>query len=142
LPSVAFNKFDCFVADCAHKVHNLGSDALYVMLSNVIPLASNTVKANITQIAAGNGYATDGNPATLVSSAQSSGLYKLILNDPTLWTAGPAAMALFQYAVLYNFTAAAGPLIGWWNYGSAITLNIGDTFLVDLSAVNGVLTLQ
>ena len=142
MPVATFHKFDCFVADVANHVHNLGADALFVMLAKVQPVVGNTIKANITQPVAGNGYTTDGNAATLVSSVQAAGLYKLILNDPALWTAGPAAMDTCQWAVLYNSTPGAGPLIGWWDYGVVITLNVGDTFFTDFSAVNGVLTLQ
>jgi hypothetical protein len=36
----------------------------------------------------------------------------------------------FQYAVLYNDTAASKNLVAWWDYGSAVTLNSGDTFTV------------
>src|ERR1700720_2827204 len=52
----AFNKFNAFVADVANKVHNLGSDTLKVMLSNTLPTSANAVKADITEISAGNGY--------------------------------------------------------------------------------------
>ena len=47
---VAYNKFDVFVEDIAEKVHNLGADVLKVMLSNTLPVATNTIKANITEI--------------------------------------------------------------------------------------------
>jgi hypothetical protein len=129
-----FHKFDCVVEDVAEGKHNFASDALYVMLSNVQPVVGNTVKGSITQIAAGNGYATDGKQATLTSSGQAAGVYKLILADPGLWTAGPSDMAAFQFAVLYNFTSGTQPLIGWWDRGSALTLNgaNADTFLGDM----------
>ena len=51
-----FNKFNAFVADVANKVHNLGSDTLKVLLTNTAPVATNAVKADLTEIAAGNGY--------------------------------------------------------------------------------------
>jgi hypothetical protein len=78
----AFNKFDSFVEALAEKVHNLGSDTLKVMLTNTAPVATNTIKANLTEISAGNGYTASGNTATLTSSAQTSGTYKLVLGDP------------------------------------------------------------
>jgi hypothetical protein len=43
--------------------------------------------------------------------------------------------------VLYNFTPATKPLIGWWDYGTAITLTNGNTFTVDLDQSNGILTI-
>src|SRR6202011_1541284 len=79
----SFNKFNAFVADVANKVHNLGSDTLKVMLSNTLPPSANAVKADITEISAGNGYSAGGTQATLVSSSQSGGIYTLKLNNAT-----------------------------------------------------------
>jgi hypothetical protein len=136
-----FNKFNSFVEAVAEKVHNLGTDTLKVMLTNTVPLAANAIKTDITEIASGNGYTTGGNTATQTSSSQTSGTYKLVLGDPTSWTAVTASMATFRYAVLYNSTATNGELIGWWDYGSAVTLAVSDSFTVDFDPTTGVLTL-
>ena len=137
----AFNKFDSFVDALAEKTHILGSEVLKVMLTNSAPLATNTVKANITEITAGNGYTAGGNTATVSTSAQTSGTYKLVLADPATWTATGGSIGPLRYAVLYNDTATSKELIGWWDYGSSVTLATGETFTVDLDQVNGVLTL-
>jgi hypothetical protein len=134
----AFNKFNCFVEDQAEKVHNLGADALKILLTNTAPVATNTVKANLTEIAAGNGYSAGGTAITITSSAQASGTYKLVGNDVVFTATG--AVGPFRYAVLYNSTPAAGPLIGWWDYGSSISLASGETFTVDLDQTGGILT--
>lgn len=134
-----FNKFQSFVENVCEKVHNLGADTLKIMLTNSAPVNTNTVKANITQIANGNGYTTDGTAVTITSSAQTSGTYKLVGNDVVFTATG--AMGPFRYAVLYNSTATNGELIGWWDYGSAVTLASGETFTVDLDAANGILQL-
>jgi hypothetical protein len=138
-----FNKFNCFVEDVAEKVHNLGADTLKVLLTNSAPIATNTVRANLTEITGANGYTTGGNTASLTSSSQTSGTYKLVLADPATWTASGGTIGPFRYAVLYNDTPTSplDPLIGWWDYGSSITLQIGDTFTVDFDPTNGVLTL-
>ena len=137
----AFNKFNSFVEALAEKVHNLGSDTLKVMLSNTAPVATNSVKANITEISAGNGYTAGGNTASVTSSAQTSGTYKLVLGDPATWTASGGSIGPFRYAVLYNDTATNKELIGWWDYGSAVTLATGESFAVDFDPTTGVLTL-
>jgi len=139
----AFNKFNCFVEDVAEKVHNLASDTLKVMLTNVAPVNTNTIRSNLTEIAGGNGYTTGGNTAAQSSSAQSSGTYKLVLADPATWTASGGTIGPFRYAVLYNDTptSPADPLIGWWDYGSSVTLAAGETFTVDFDPTSGVLTL-
>jgi hypothetical protein len=133
-----FNKFNAFVADVANKVHNLGADTLKVMLSNTAPTAANAVKTDITEIAAGNGYSAGGTQATLVSSSQSGGLYKLVLNNVT-FTASGGSIATFRYAVLYNSTPANGNLIGWWDYGTTLVVTSGNSFQVQFDAVNGAL---
>lgn len=136
----AFNKFQSFVEALAEKVHNLGADSLKVMLTNTAPVATNSVKANLTDISAGNGYTAGGTAATISSSAQTSGTYKLVLAD-VVFTASGGSIGPFRYAVLYNDTATNKELIGWWDYGSAITLASGETFTVDFDGTNGVLTL-
>jgi len=138
MPTAAFNKFNAFVKDCAEKKHDLSADTLKIMLTNTAPVATNSVKTDITEISAGGGYTAGGTQATLSSSAQASGTYKLVLND-VLFTGSGGGFGPFQYAVLYNDTAASDNLIGWWDYGSAVTVAAAATFNVDLSAANGVL---
>jgi len=137
-----FNKFNQFVEDLAHKVHHLGTDALKYYLSNATPdAAADAVKADLAEISTGNGY-TGPQSLTTSSSVETGGVYKLTLADPSVITAS-GTVGPFQYVVLYNDapTSPADPLIGWWNYGSAITLNTGETFTLDLDQANGVLTL-
>lgn len=136
----AYNKFDSFVADLCTKVHNLNSDTLKICLTNTLPVRTNTVLANITQLGAGNGYSTGGNTATFTSGVQTSGTYKLIVADVT-FTASGGSIGPFEYAVLYNSTAASGNLISWFDYGTAITITSGNSFTVDLDQVGGVFTL-
>lgn len=136
--TVAFNKFNVFVADRANKVHNLGSDTLKVMLTNTAPVATNAIKTDITEISAGNGYTAGGIALTGITSTQTSGVYKLVSTLDPVWTA-TGAIGPFRYVVLYNSTAASGNLIGWWDYGSSISLAISETFTVDLDQTNGIL---
>ena len=77
---------------------------------------------------------------TITSSAQSSGLYKLIGNDVVFTATG--AVGPLRYAVFYNSTATNQDLIGWGDYGSSVTLASGDTFTVDFDATNGILQLS
>jgi hypothetical protein len=133
-----FNKFDSFVEALAEKQHNLQSDTLRLMMTNVAPVASNTVKSDITEIAAGNGYVAGGPQATVSSSAQSAGSYKLVLADVVI-TASGGSIAAARYVVLYNATSLA--LIGYWDYGSSFVLATGETLNVDFDDALGVLTI-
>jgi hypothetical protein len=137
----SFNKFNSFVEALAEKKHDLGADTLKVLLTNTAPVATNSVKADLTEISAGNGYTAGGNTASVTSSAQTSGTYKLVLGDPATWTASGGSIGPFRYAVLYNDTASNKELIGWWDYGSSITLASGESFAVDFDPTTGVLTL-
>lgn len=137
-----FNKFQAFVEHLAEKVHNLGSDTLKVMLTNTAPVNTNSVLADLTEISAGNGYTAGGTAASISSSAQSSGTYKLVLAD-VVFTASGGSIGPFRYAVLYNDTPSspADPLIGWWDYGSELTLASGESLTVDFDGSAGVLTI-
>jgi hypothetical protein len=112
------------------------------MLSNVAPVATNATKADITEISAGNGYSAGGTQASFVSGAQSSGTYKLTLND-VIFTASGGSIATFRYVVLYNDTPTVptDPLIGWYDYGTTLTITSGNSFTVDFDGSNGVLTI-
>ena len=134
-----YNKFYPFVEAIAEKKHNLGSDALMVMLSNTAPAQTNAVKADIVEIAAGGGYSAGGSAATISSSVQTGGIYKLVLADVVFTSSG--TIGPFRYAILYNSSAPAQELISFWDYGSALTLNSGETFTVDFDATTGVLTI-
>ena len=140
-----FNKFNQFVADVASGVHQLqtGTAQVFkVMLTNTAPTATNAVKADITEMGAGNGYTAGGVSVGTITGSQTSGTFKFVGGtDPVVTASG--AVGPFRYVVLYNDTATspAKPLIGWWDYGSAVTLASGETLTVDLDQANGILTL-
>lgn len=136
----SFQKFNSFVEAVAEKAHNLGSDTLKVLLTLTAPTSSNAVKADLTEISAGNGYTAGGTAATISSSSQTSGTYKLVLAD-VVFTASGGSIANFRYAVLYNDTAASDELIGFWDYSSTVTLASGETLTVDFDGTTGVLTI-
>lgn len=112
------------------------------MLTNSAPSATNSVKADLTEISAGNGYTAGGATLTVSSSAQSSGTYKLVIADATI-TASGGSIGPFRYVAIYNDTptSPADPLIGYYDYGSSITLADGEAFTIDFDATNGVLQL-
>jgi hypothetical protein len=136
----SYNKHNAFVENLAEKVHNLQSDTLKVALLNTAPLAANSIFGDLTEISAGNGYTAGGTQSTQSSSAQSSGTYKLVIGDVT-FTASGGSIGPFRYADLYNDTptSPADPLIGFWDYGTSLTLTAGNSFTVDFDASAGVL---
>ena len=141
----SFNKINDFVENAVEGM-NLGSDTLIVALSNTAPASEtndpttdgNGVLANVTQIAYTN---LSSRTLANVTSSQTSGTYKLSADDLTL-TASGGSVAAFRYIYIYNdtVTSPADPLIGYYDYGSSLTLNDGDTFTIDIGT-NGILTL-
>jgi len=132
----AYNKFNCFVKDLIEKKHNFASDTFKIALTNTPPSAANTVLADITQIAAGNGYVTGGNAMTITDSL-SGGIAK-VSGANVVFTAAGGSIGPFRYAVFYNSTAVGGPLIAWFDYGSSVTLNNTETVTVAPDPTNGV----
>lgn len=134
-----FNKFNSFVEAVAEKVHNLGSDQLVVALCAAAnaPVATNTVLANLTQISYTNCSSRN---ITTSTSSQTSGTYRLVLTDLVL-TASGGSIAAFRYVVIYNDTATNDELIGWYDYGSDLTIASGETLTIDFDGTNGLLSL-
>src|ERR1017187_2227480 len=146
--AVAFTKINKFIeslaAGIAGNVFTGSTDAFKICLVADSPAAMKNY-ADLTNEAAHsatNGYATGGNAAAFSTGAVTAGTLKLVLTSPTAWTCGGSAQTIgpFRYAVLYNSTPAAAPLIAFLEYGSAITLAVGETFTVTLDGTNGVLT--
>lgn len=126
----AFNKHQDFVEQLGLAKHNLNTDTQKVLLTNTAPTATNTVKADLTEISAGNGY-TAGGEDVQNTWAETTGTGTLT-GTKVVWTAAGGTIGPFRYVDIYNDTqtSPADPLIGWWDYGSAITLQIGETFSV------------
>lgn len=139
----SFNKYNIFTEDLTNKVHDLfgTNDTLKVMLSNAAPNAStHAVRADSSELGAGSGY-TSGGIDTQNDGTRSGGTLTVAGVD-VVFTASGGTIGAFRYAILYNDTptSPADPLIGWWDYGSAITLQDGESFTVDFSA-NTLLTI-
>jgi len=135
----SFTKFNVFSSDLSKGNHKFGTDTFKVMLTNTLPVVTNTVKANITEIAAANGY-TAGGPAITMTVSSTGAVTKITGADTTITATG--AIATFRYAVIYNDTTASPvkPLVCFIDYGTPITMANGDTFVVDFDNTNGFTT--
>lgn len=134
----SYQKFQQFVEDLAHGVHNLGSDQLVAALCNAAnapSLSADAVLADLTTIAYTN---LSSRNITTSTSGQTTGTYDLVLNDLTL-TASGGAVAAFRYVVVYNDTptSPADPLICMFDYGSDLTLQDGESLTIDFESDGG-----
>lgn len=129
----SFNKFQDFSEQLIRGVHDFDAHTFKVALTNAAPLATNTILADITQITAANGYAAGGT-ATTVTVSETTGT-TTVNGTQVVFSASGGAIGPFRYAVLYNDTATspADALVGWWDYGSSISLQDGETFTVRFS---------
>lgn len=136
----AFNKFNFFVEHLAEKGHDFQNDTFKVILTNTAPNVDTSITlAQSTEITAANGYTSGGKTCTVTSSSQSSGTYKLVCADPGAWTASGGSIGPFRYVIFRNSTADKN--VGYWDYGSSITLADGESFTPDLDQTNGVFTI-
>jgi len=142
----AFTKLNGFVEHKNHGVHNFSSHQLIVALSNTAPgsestpptgAASACVLANVTQISYAN---LSSRNITTSSSGQTSGTYKLVLADLTLTATGTVGPFRYVYICNDTPTSPADPLIGYYDYGSSITMASGYTFTIDFDGTNGFMT--
>ena len=137
----AFQKFNDFVEQIGLAVHNLNTDLVKIALSNVAPVATNTIFANITEIAAGNGYTAGGDDTQNTWSENPAGTGEMVTVD-VVFTAAGGSIGPFQFVVLYNDTPVSpvDPLIGFWDHGTAVTLADTETFTVDFGANTIIIT--
>ncbi len=130
-----FNKFNSFIEAVFEKKHDFSTDIFKVMLSNTAPVATNSVKTNLTEIAAGNGYTAGGNTVTIATSSQTGGTYSAVASGNVVFTAAGGPIGPFRYVAVYNDTATNDELVGWLDYGSAVTLADAETFTVNTDGV-------
>jgi hypothetical protein len=128
MPTSAYNKFNDFSDQLIRGIHDFDANVFKVALTNTLPVAANTVLADITQIASGGGYTTGGETTTITVSE--TGGTTTVSGTQVQWTGSGAGMAAFRYAVLYNdsTTSPLDALIAWFDYGGSINVAASETF--------------
>ncbi len=133
MPSSSFTKFQVFAEDLANAEHDLfGTDSvLKFYLSNATPdAATHAVKADIAEISTGNGYT---GPVDIENDGtRSGGTVSIAVVDKEITATG--SVGPFRYAIVYNDTHPSDALIGYYDYGSAITLGASEKFTLDFAA--------
>ena len=131
-----FVKFQQFVEDLGNGVHDLvGTEhTLKVYLTNATPSVSlDAVKTDLAEITNQNGYTA---PVDIQNNGSETGGVLTVTAVDVVITASGGTVGPFQWAVIYNDTptSPADPLIGYYDYGSAITLQAGESLTVDFGA--------
>lgn len=129
-----YNKHQAWVENMVEAA-NCGSDSFEVALTATAnaPVATNSVLTDLTQIAYTN---LSSRVLTTATASQTTGTYTLDFNDLVL-TASGGAVAAFQYIDVFDQTVASpvvDPLVAWFDYGSSLTLNDGDSLTLVFNA--------
>lgn len=134
-----FTFFDEFKKYLGDGTIDLDTHTFKAVLTNTVPVpGTDTILANITQIANSNGYTTGGVTLTSVTWTESgagTGIWIWSAADFS-WTASGGSLPTFRYIPIYDDTptSPADPLVGYLDYGLALTVTVGNTFLVDVGA--------
>ena len=133
----AFVKYDQFAVDLAAGVHTLttAGSLLKIALSNTAPtVATDALLSNAAEIAYTNSDLVAQQDTANVGSETPAGTWDVAGTDIVITATG--AVATFQYVILWNDTPTSplDPLIGYWDYGSGVTLANGETFTVNFGA--------
>lgn len=143
----SYVKFQFYVQDLDQGQHNWASSAggtYNILLTNSAPNVSTWHHlSDVTgEVANGNGYTTGGVSVTISSEGQTSGTDKVVVSAASqTWTATGAGFGPFEYVVMYRQDGSNHGLVAYWDNGSAISLNSGDTFTVTFDPTNGLFQL-
>ena len=110
-----YNKFYDFTEQLLRGNHDFDNHVFKLMLTNALPVAGNSIKADITEISPGNGYTAGGATLTLTIT-ETAGVATLRANEVTFQASG-GSIGPFRYAVIYNDTSVGKPLVAWFDYG-------------------------
>ena len=139
--AASFVKFQLGMGDILGATAlNLSTDALKLALTNTTPVSHEGTWhyfSSLTDLTASNGYTAGGATLTMTTATGSAGTWSVnaAAANPT-WTSTTGSMGPFEWIVLYDSTPASNKtLFGYWDYGSALTLNgaNGDTLTVSFS---------
>ena len=136
--AVPLIKFQSASENFAKGVYNFTSDAtstITVALTNTEPLVTYSDISQISQI---NYSGLSSRRCNISYSVQQGGEYKLKLANIILTT--DSTIPTFQYVVLYD--AIPGKLIGYYNYGAAINLNVSKRFRITFNDITGVFKIK
>lgn len=139
-----FQRINGFVEHLAHGRMDFSSDQLVIALTNTAPsaetadptiLTTDAYKLALTEISY---TGISSRNLTKTYSAQSNGVYKLVIQDLTLNFT--ATIAPFRYIYIYNDTKTNDPLIAYYDYGESLSFINGESLVIDFDDTNGAFT--
>ena len=129
-----FVKVDDFVLKLASGDHDFTADVFKLALSNTSPTAATDTQwltGTHSPPAAANNYTTGGETVTVTGTEASGTL--TVGGDEVVYTASGGDIGPFRYAIFYN-TTDNDNMICYWDHGSSVTLNTGETYTVTFNS--------
>jgi hypothetical protein len=139
MASSSFYKFQDFVERLVKgefQFHAAGHTVKVYLTNNTPSASADAVKTDLAGITEQNGYTAADIQQDI---SETSGVMTMTGVDVE-WTASGGSFGPFRYAVLYDEDHASDALIGYYDYGSEITIATGEKFKVDFGA--SILTLS
>lgn len=138
MPS-AYNKFQDFSEQLIRGVHDWDAHTFKLALTNTAPEADQVSLDLVTDHpapVADNGYSAGGEVIT-ITIAEVTGT-TTVQGTQVVFTATAGGIGPFRYAILYNdtTTSPADALIGWFDYGSSITLADTESLTVQFNSTS------
>ena len=131
--------FESFSEGIANADIDFGADTFKLYYTNTAPdAAADTNVADFpTEVANGNGYTTGGLTLDSVTVSRSGDTTKISIADEVLSASG--AVGPLRYGIIYSSTADLA--VCYYDRGSSVTLQSGDTLTANFDDSNGVFTI-
>jgi len=130
MPSATFVLFDAAIGRIGDATIDLDGHTFKAMITNTPPNRADDMKADITEISAGNGYSAGGVTLGSVTWSQIAGSPQgtwLFDCANFVWTASGGSIGPGRYVVVYDDTSSNDDLLGYLDYGSSFTITDGNT---------------
>lgn len=137
MPSVIFVFTRQFREDVLKGVHDFSADTFKLALVNAAGANTNSVLADLTEISYTN---LSSRTLAGVTAEQVAGVAPITFTDHVL-TASGGSVGPFRTLYVFNDTSASDSLVGYLDYGSAVTMSDTQTLTIDGGA-NGFGTLS
>jgi hypothetical protein len=134
MPQLNFQRFESFTSAVAKKLHNLDTDQMVVALATGVD-PEDEVLTDITQITYTNLSARQ---LGAMAGTTAGGTFSMKRQNLTMTSTG-GTTGPFRYCVVYNDTSVAKNLVGFYDWGSNLTLENGDSLTIQFDATQGLL---
>lgn len=138
-----FNFVNDFSQQLAKGTHIFGTHTFNAVFTNTAPVATNTQYSNLVDLATAGGYTAGGYSigTITVGAGGAAQTAKITVSADPVFTA-TGAVGPFRYVAIINNTATNKNIVGWLDYGSAITMAASETFTLDFDQTNGWFTVN